>query len=70
MKEVAVHYKVEYVPGETLEGLEAELAALQDSEPYNLARVSIGNTGFELIFDDRNAEDRKKHILAIKLKQR
>lgn len=64
MKEVVAHYKVEYVPGETLEGLEAELAALQDSEPYNLARVSIGNTGFELVFDDRNAEEATKNVLA------
>lgn len=60
-----VNYKVQHVPGEVLHGLNAELAALTDSDPYNLARISIGNTGFELVFDDRNAPETVENVIKI-----
>ena len=55
MAEQVPHYTVHYLAGEELTGTAAELADIEGSERYNLAKIAIGNTGFECVFDDRRA---------------
>lgn len=48
-----LNWNIEYKPGRYLTDEEKYVAEEEGSEPYELAVVKIGNTGFECIFDPR-----------------
>lgn len=46
-------WTVQHVPGGELTGVDAEIAALEDCEPFARSVVSIPETSFERAFDPR-----------------
>ena len=57
-------WTIDYRPGKVLTGDEAEIAEMQDCEPYGLAKITVYQTGhkrswqspmqFECVWDDRD----------------
>lgn len=57
-------YRIKYTPGSEATGVEAELCHINGSDPYCLARVEIGYTGFECTFDPRRKPDITEKVLS------
>lgn len=50
-------WTVRYCAGREATGVEAEIAEMNDCEPYNLATVEIPEIGFRRIWDDRDEQE-------------
>ena len=57
-----IDFTIKYRPGRNLFGEEAKLAEMTDSQPYVLASVMLGTSGFELIFDPRNYSEKEQEV--------
>jgi hypothetical protein len=58
-----IDFTIKYRPGRNLTGAEAEIAELTDSEPYALASVELGTSGFERVFDPRDYPEKEQEVL-------
>lgn len=58
-----IDFTIKYRPGRNLIGVEAEVAELTDSEPYALATVKLGTSGFERVFDPRDYPNKEQEVL-------